>query len=110
MHRAPVPDTHIPPGFEVIGTNPACSDQGVVLRYPKAKDNIGYGGIHVFTLQGHSEFHESITSKIVDARELDGRMNSSVATDDLRRAPWHLCYRAGDVGDPWRQLDWVQSL
>ncbi|CAE6517065.1 unnamed protein product, partial [Rhizoctonia solani] len=86
MHRALVPATHIPPGFEVIGTTPACTNQGMVLRYPNANDKTGYVGIHIFTLQGHPEFHESIASKIIDERELDGRMNSSVAADGRGRA------------------------
>ncbi|KAH7338261.1 class I glutamine amidotransferase-like protein [Rhizoctonia solani] len=87
MHRALVPDTHIPSGFEIIGATPACSNQGMVLRYPDAKNKAGYGGIHVFTLQGHPEFHESIVSKIVDAKEQDGLLNSSEAADGRRRAP-----------------------
>ncbi|KAH7338260.1 class I glutamine amidotransferase-like protein [Rhizoctonia solani] len=80
MHRDHVPDTHVPFGFEIIGTTPACANQGMVLRYPD-------GGIHVFTVQGHPEFHESIISKIVDLRELNGVLNPSAAADGRRRAP-----------------------
>ncbi|CAE6444355.1 unnamed protein product [Rhizoctonia solani] len=87
MHRDHVPDSHIPSGFEVIGVTPACANQGMILRYPDAKDSVGYEGIHVFTVQGHPEFHESIISKIVDARELSGVLNPSAAADARRRAP-----------------------
>jgi hypothetical protein len=59
----------------------------MILRYPDAKDSVGYEGIHVFTVQGHPEFHESIISKIVDARELSGVLNPSAAADARRRAP-----------------------
>jgi GMP synthase-like glutamine amidotransferase len=87
MHRDHVPSTHIPPGFEIIGTTPACANQGMVLRYPDAEGKTAYEGIHVFTVQGHPEFHESIVSKVVDARELNGVMSPSVAADGRRRAP-----------------------
>ncbi|CAE6468577.1 unnamed protein product [Rhizoctonia solani] len=87
MHRDHVPDTHTPPGFEIIGATPACANQGMILRYPDAKGKIGYDGVHIFTVQGHPEFHESIISKIVDARELNGVLNPSAAADGRRRAP-----------------------
>ncbi|CAE6489221.1 unnamed protein product [Rhizoctonia solani] len=87
MHRDHVPDTHIPSGFEILGSTPVCANQGMILRYPDTKDKVGFEGIHVFTVQGHPEFHESIISKVVDARELNGVLSPSVAADGRRRAP-----------------------
>ncbi|CAE6480652.1 unnamed protein product [Rhizoctonia solani] len=87
MHRDHVPDTHTPAGFEIIGTTPACANQGMVLRYPGTSGKINYEDVHVFTVQGHPEFHESIVSKVVDARELNGVMSPAVVADGRRRAP-----------------------
>ncbi|KAJ1305199.1 hypothetical protein OPQ81_000229 [Rhizoctonia solani] len=86
IHRDHVPETHIPPGFEIIGSTPACANQGMILRYPDARDKIDYEGIHVFTVQGHPEFHESIVSKLVDVRELSGVLNPSVVAEARKRA------------------------
>lgn len=83
MHRDHVPSTSIPPKFDIIGSTPACANQGMVLRYP---DTPGLRGIHVLTVQGHPEFHESIVSKVIDSRELSGVMSPEVVADGRERA------------------------
>jgi GMP synthase-like glutamine amidotransferase len=86
MHRDHVPVTSVPPNFEIIGTTAACANQGMVLRYPGSSPSAGLQGIHVLTIQGHPEFHESIVSKIIDARALSGVMSPAVVVDGRERA------------------------
>ncbi|QRV78518.1 class I glutamine amidotransferase-like protein [Ceratobasidium sp. AG-Ba] len=86
MHRDHVPATSSPPDFEIIGTTPACANQGMVLRYPNSNPSDGLKGIHILTVQGHPEFHESIVSKVIDARELNGVMSPMVVADGRERA------------------------
>ncbi|KAG9086238.1 hypothetical protein FS749_003792 [Ceratobasidium sp. UAMH 11750] len=86
MHRDHVPATSIPPNFQIIGSTPGCENQGMVLRYPGSSNLDGLQGIHILTIQGHPEFHESIVSKVIDARELSGVMSPAVVADGRERA------------------------
>ncbi|KAG8729494.1 hypothetical protein FRC12_020940 [Ceratobasidium sp. 428] len=86
MHRDHVPATSIPPDFEIIGATPACANQGMVLRYPESSSLDGLRGVHVLTVQGHPEFHESIVSKVIDSRALSGVMSPAVVADGRERA------------------------
>ncbi|CUA72569.1 Putative glutamine amidotransferase-like protein C13C5,04 [Schizosaccharomyces pombe 972h-] [Rhizoctonia solani] len=87
LHRAHVPITHLPPGFEIAGSTPTCANQGMILRYPDAgdKDKVGFENVHVLTLQGHPELNESIVSNIIDAKESNGRLDPSSAAEGRRR-------------------------
>lgn len=44
--------------------------------------------IHIFTVQGHPEFHESIVSALVEARLSSGVISAEVAADAERRKDW----------------------
>ena len=44
--------------------------------------------VHIFTVQGHPEFHKAITNAIVDARSSTGLFSETLVGDYKRRADW----------------------
>ncbi|KAF9223200.1 class I glutamine amidotransferase-like protein [Gyrodon lividus] len=76
MHRDHVPIS--PPNSYLIGSTDITLNHGMVMFHPwsapspevlnSSEPDVPLSSIHVFTLQGHPEFTESIMSKLIDAR------------------------------------------
>lgn len=87
MHRDHVPD--VPPSFDLLGSTPIAPNQGMVQFYPSAdSDSAKAEDVHIFTVQGHPEFTQRISDKIVNARASTGVISKDVAEDVRRRAAW----------------------
>ncbi|KAI0946488.1 hypothetical protein AcW1_009938 [Taiwanofungus camphoratus] len=85
MHRDHVPAT--PVSFHLLGSTPISLNQGMVRFYEDGgaprPDNV-----HILTVQGHPEFTQRISDKIIDARASVGVMSTAVVEDARRRAAW----------------------
>ncbi|KAI0746716.1 class I glutamine amidotransferase-like protein [Daedaleopsis nitida] len=87
MHRDHVPE--VPPSFHLLGSSPIAPNQGMVQTYPGASPSLlTPSDVHIFTVQGHPEFHKQITSEIVKARRSTGVLSAEIAEDFKRRADW----------------------
>ncbi|KAI8970562.1 class I glutamine amidotransferase-like protein [Trametes punicea] len=87
MHRDHVPD--VPPSFHLLGSTTVAPNQGMVQLYPDASpDSISPADVHIFTVQGHPEFHKKITEEIVKARHATGVLDKAIVDDYARRADW----------------------
>ncbi|KAI0371915.1 class I glutamine amidotransferase-like protein [Pilatotrama ljubarskyi] len=87
MHRDHVPA--IPPSFHLLGSTSVAPNQGMVQLYPDASpDSVTPADVHIFTVQGHPEFHKSITEEIVKARHSTGVLDKNIVDDYTRRADW----------------------
>lgn len=87
MHRDHVPE--VPPSFHLLGSSPIAPNQGMVQLYPGASpSSLTPSDVHIFTVQGHPEFHKQITSEIVKARRSTGVLSADIAEDFERRADW----------------------
>ncbi|KAI0635143.1 class I glutamine amidotransferase-like protein [Trametes polyzona] len=87
MHRDHVPA--VPPSFHLLGSTDVSVNQGMVQLYPNASpENVAPENIHIFTVQGHPEFHKAITQEIVRARHSTGALDKSLVEDYERRADW----------------------
>lgn len=85
MHRDHVPD--VPPSFHLLGSTPVSLNQGMVQLYPGASpDSLSPADVHIFTVQGHPEFHTKITQEIVKARHSTGLLDKNIVDDYWRRA------------------------
>ncbi|KAL1944062.1 hypothetical protein VTO73DRAFT_3880 [Trametes versicolor] len=85
MHRDHVPD--VPPSFHLLGSTPVSLNQGMVQLYPGASpDSLSPADVHIFTVQGHPEFHTKITQEIVKARSSTGLLDKNIVDDYWRRA------------------------
>ncbi|KZT03619.1 class I glutamine amidotransferase-like protein [Laetiporus sulphureus 93-53] len=87
MHRDHVPA--VPPSFHLLGSTPVSPNQGMVrfasgtsVDHPMPQD------VQIFTVQGHPEFTQRISEKIVEARERKGVMGKDIAEDARKRAEW----------------------
>jgi hypothetical protein len=98
FHRDHVPTVPTSPfHFECIGSTDLCANQGMVLFYDHLlKSSTSNGAntddhrslirkIHIFTIQGHPEFHASIMSKLVENRAARGILSQEVAVDARAR-------------------------
>ncbi|KAI0360714.1 class I glutamine amidotransferase-like protein [Trametes cingulata] len=87
MHRDHVPA--VPPSFHLLGSTSIAPNQGMVELYPDASpESITPANVHIFTVQGHPEFHKSITEEIVKARHSTGVLNKDIVDDYASRADW----------------------
>jgi len=87
MHRDHVPA--VPPSFHLLGSTPVAPNQGMVRFYEDSDGgNAKPENVHVLTVQGHPEFTQRISEKIVDARASTGVLSKEVAEDARRRAAW----------------------
>lgn len=87
MHRDHVPA--VPPSFHLLGSSPIAPNQGMVQLYDDASpDTVSPANVHIFTIQGHPEFHKGITEKIVKARHSAGILSNEIADDFGRRVDW----------------------
>ncbi|KAJ7040760.1 class I glutamine amidotransferase-like protein [Mycena alexandri] len=89
MHQDHVPE--VPPTFHLLGSTDVSINQGMVrFNSPDAlpPSPVSLSDIHIFTVQGHPEFHEGIVSKLVAMRAQSGILNGAVCADAIRRARW----------------------
>ncbi|KAJ8487782.1 hypothetical protein ONZ51_g3971 [Trametes cubensis] len=87
MHRDHVPS--VPPNFHLLGSTSVSPNQGMVQLYPDASpDSVSPSDVHIFTVQGHPEFHKKITEEIVKARHATGVLSNELVDDYQRRADW----------------------
>ena len=87
MHRDHVPE--VPPSFHLLGSSSVAPNQGMVQLYPGASpDAPTPSDVHIFTVQGHPEFHKQITEEIVKARHSTGLLSAEIVQDFQRRAEW----------------------
>lgn len=87
MHRDHVPE--VPPSFHLLGSSLVSPNHGMVQLYPgKSPESIEPSDVHIFTVQGHPEFHKQITEEIVKARHSSGLLSSEIVEDFHRRAEW----------------------
>ncbi|KAH9896838.1 class I glutamine amidotransferase-like protein [Cubamyces lactineus] len=87
MHRDHVP--RVPPNFRLLGSTSVAPNQGMVQLYPDASpDSVSPADVHIFTVQGHPEFHKKITEEIVKARHATGVLSDELVDDYQRRADW----------------------
>jgi len=92
FHRDHVPTVPTQPfPFHCLGSTELCANQGMVLFYdlPNGPDTDDHKSvlrkIHIFTTQGHPEFHAAIMSKLVENRERRGILSHAVAADAWAR-------------------------
>ncbi|KAJ7176622.1 class I glutamine amidotransferase-like protein [Mycena filopes] len=89
MHQDHVPE--LPPTFHLLGSTTVSMTQGMVrFNSPDAPppSPVALSDIHIFTVQGHPEFHEGIVSKLVAMRTESGILSAAVSADAVRRAGW----------------------
>lgn len=88
MHRDHVPA--VPPSFHLLASSPVCMNQGMIQLYPgaPAPDASAPADVHIFTVQGHPEFHKAITDEIVAARSATGLFSEEMVKDYRERAEW----------------------
>ena len=87
MHRDHVPT--VPPSFHLLASSPVCTNQGMVQLYSNASPTAPYPkDIHIFTVQGHPEFHKGITDVLVDLRGSSGLFSKEMGEDYRQRAEW----------------------
>ncbi|KAI0325131.1 class I glutamine amidotransferase-like protein [Cubamyces sp. BRFM 1775] len=87
MHRDHVPK--VPPNFHLLGSTSVAPNQGMVQLYPGASpESVSPADVHIFTVQGHPEFHKRITEEIVKARHSTGALSDELVGDYQRRADW----------------------
>ncbi|KAJ7100609.1 class I glutamine amidotransferase-like protein [Mycena belliarum] len=88
MHQDHVPE--VPPTFHLLGSTEVSMNQGMV-RFSSggaAPSPLSLFDIHVFTVQGHPEFHRGIVAQIVAARAASRAIDAATAADATRRADW----------------------
>jgi len=92
MHRDHVPT--VPPTFHLLGSTDVSMNQGMVKFSSSTRDDgkldskANLSDIHVFTVQGHPEFTESIVSKIVEVRSSAGIIPPPTAEEYVTRKDW----------------------
>ncbi|KAF8657594.1 hypothetical protein AX16_002175 [Volvariella volvacea WC 439] len=92
MHRDHVPE--VLPNFYLLGSTSTCYNQGMVQFYPSVSSSSSppsdfkLRDIHIFTVQGHPEFTESIVNSIVEIRRYVGVISDELAQDVERRKYW----------------------
>ncbi|TFK93407.1 class I glutamine amidotransferase-like protein [Polyporus arcularius HHB13444] len=87
MHRDHVPA--VPPSFHLLGSTPIAPNHGMVQLYDGASpDSVSPADVHIFTIQGHPEFHKRITEEIVKFRQSTGILSNEIVDDFGRRADW----------------------
>lgn len=65
----------------------------MVQLYPSSStdrtpDAVSAADVHIFTVQGHPEFDEEITSKITAARHAAGLLSDALVEDFKKRTTW----------------------
>ncbi|KAH9919503.1 class I glutamine amidotransferase-like protein [Epithele typhae] len=87
MHRDHVPK--VPSSFHLLGSSPVSPNQGMVELYPGASpESLKPEDVHIFTVQGHPEFHQQIVDEIVKARSSIGVFDNANVEDYQQRAEW----------------------
>ncbi|KAJ7768326.1 class I glutamine amidotransferase-like protein [Mycena metata] len=89
MHQDHVPE--VPPTFHLLGSTDVAVNQGMVrFNSPDAPlpSPVSLSDVHIFTVQGHPEFHEGIVSKLVAMRAQSGILDGPTSADAIRRAGW----------------------
>jgi len=89
MHQDIV--TKAPDGFQLLGSTPRASNQGMVMLHSPPSDSASseinvHRDVHVFTIQGHPEFNSDIVNKILTKRGAAGRMSPTTVAEGRERA------------------------
>ncbi|KAL6300352.1 class I glutamine amidotransferase-like protein [Sparassis latifolia] len=86
MHRDHVPE--LPPSCLLLGSTAVAPNQGMVRFYAGAPTRPSAVDVQIFTVQGHPEFTQRISEKIINTRSSTGVLSAEIVKDAQKRAEW----------------------